>query len=47
MDEVLLIVLRMQPSEIDGLDMDDYEFWCDVAEREIKREHERMKALYR
>ncbi|OLZ69563.1 hypothetical protein BS642_21280 [Chromobacterium violaceum] len=37
LDEVLLIVLRMQPSEIDGLEMVDYWFWVEVAERELKR----------
>lgn len=42
-DEVLLIVLRMQPSEIDGLAMDDYWFWVGAAEREIKR-RQRMNA---
>ncbi|OHX19491.1 hypothetical protein BI344_18055 [Chromobacterium sphagni] len=37
LDEVLWIALRMQPSEIDGLEMVDYWWWVEVAEREIKR----------
>lgn len=37
LDEVLLILLRMQPSEIDRLPMDEYWSWIEVAEREIKR----------
>lgn len=36
-DEVLLIVLRMQPSEIDALELDDYVWWAGAAEREVKR----------
>ncbi|QND84165.1 Uncharacterized protein ChrSV_1938 [Chromobacterium vaccinii] len=34
---MLLIALRMQPSEIDGLEMVDYWWWVEVAERELKR----------
>jgi len=30
-------VLRIQPSEIDALEMDDYWWWVGVAEREIQR----------
>ncbi|KVN33294.1 hypothetical protein WJ63_04720 [Burkholderia pyrrocinia] len=37
LDEVLLLVLNMQPSEIAELEMDDYWRWIDAAEREIKR----------
>lgn len=37
LDEVLLLVLRLQPSEIDQLPMDDYWFWIEAAERELKR----------
>ncbi|ONU48663.1 hypothetical protein A8E62_25555 [Burkholderia cenocepacia] len=37
LDEVLLLVLKIQPSEIAELDMDDYWHWIDAAEREIKR----------
>lgn len=37
LDEVLLLVLKMQPSEIAELEMDDYWHWIDAAEREIKR----------
>ena len=37
LDEVLLIVLRIQPSEIDALEREDYRYWVEVAEREIKR----------
>ncbi|GKT21654.1 hypothetical protein [Acidovorax sp. SUPP3334] len=36
-DEVLLLVLRIQPSEIDALEMEDYWWWAGVAERELKR----------
>lgn len=34
---MLLLVLRIQPSEIDALEMDDYWWWAGVAERELKR----------
>lgn len=37
LDEYLLLVLKLQPSEIDGLEMDDYFRWVEVAEREVKR----------
>lgn len=30
-------MLRIQPSEIDALEMDDYWWWVGVAEREIQR----------
>ena len=43
---MLLTVLRVQPSEIDGLDMEDYWFWIGVAEREVKRRNEMMQSLY-
>lgn len=33
----MLLVLRMQPSEIDDLDMERYWFWVDVCQREINR----------
>ncbi|MEC5207387.1 hypothetical protein QF022_002343 [Vogesella perlucida] len=46
LDEVLLTVLQIQPSEIDALDMDDYWGWIEVAEREIKRRNEMMQSLY-
>ena len=36
-DEALLLVLRLQPSEIDRLDMVDYWRWVEVCEREINR----------
>ena len=39
LDEILLLVLRIQPSEIDALEMDDYWWWIGVAEREIKRQN--------
>ncbi len=41
-DELLLLVLKLPPSEIDALEMDDYWRWCGVAEREIDR---RMAAM--
>lgn len=41
LDEILLLVLRLQPSEIDGLEMDDYWQWVVSADKEIKR---RIKA---
>lgn len=37
LDEVLLLVLRLPPSEINALDMEDYWFWVEAAERELKR----------
>lgn len=37
LDEILLLLLRLQPSEIDALEMDDYWKWVDAADREIKR----------
>ena len=43
---MLLTVLRIQPSELDGLDMEDYWFWIGVAEREVKRRNEMMQSLY-
>jgi hypothetical protein len=33
----LLLVLRMQPSEIARLDMVEYWHWVDVCKREINR----------
>lgn len=44
LDEILLLVLRLQPAEIDGLEMDDYWQWVGAADREIKR---RIKAQER
>ncbi|KKI12146.1 hypothetical protein [Comamonas thiooxydans] len=44
LDEILLLVLRLQPAEIDGLEMDDYWLWVGAADREIKR---RIKAQER
>lgn len=38
--------MRIQPSEIDGLDMQDYWFWIEAAEREIKRRNAMMHSLY-
>lgn len=40
------MVLRLQPSEIDALDMDDYWFWVGAAEREIKRKQRLMQQMY-
>lgn len=45
LDEALLTILRLQPSEIDGLDMDDYWFWIEAAEREVKRRNAITQAL--
>ncbi|RCM51502.1 hypothetical protein PA82_03393 [Pseudomonas aeruginosa] len=42
-----MLVLRMQPSEIAGLEMDDYWRWCGVCEREISRRIESAEALRR
>lgn len=42
-----MLVLRMQPSEIAGLEMDDYWRWCEVCEREISRRIESAEALRR
>lgn len=41
LDEILLLVLRLQPSEIDALEMGDYWDWVGAADREMKR---RIKA---
>lgn len=38
LDEILLEVLRIQPSEIDALNEDDYFFWVEAADRKIKRQ---------
>lgn len=46
LDEVLLCVLGMQPSEIAGLEMDDYWDWVGAAERKLKRDAQRDQALY-
>ncbi len=46
LDRYLLTVLRIQPSEIDGLEMDDYWDWIEEAEREVKRRNEMMQSLY-
>jgi len=46
-DEALLMVLRMQPSEIDALDLEDYWFWTEVADREISRRVEQAEQLAR
>ena len=46
LDRYLLTVLRIQPSEIDGLEMDDYWGWVEEAEREVKRRNEMMRSLY-
>lgn len=46
LDEALLTALHMQPSEIDGLDMEDYWFWLEAAERVIHRQHAMMQAQY-
>ncbi|WP_158253778.1 hypothetical protein [Chromobacterium alticapitis] len=42
---MLLTVLGLPPSEIDALAMDDYWFWCEVAEREVQRRGERQQQL--
>lgn len=36
-DEALLLVLRLQPSEIARLDMVDYWRWVETCRREINR----------
>ncbi|OQS39969.1 hypothetical protein B0T45_11650 [Chromobacterium haemolyticum] len=46
LDGYLLTVLRMQPSEIDGLEMEDYWGWIEETEREVKRRNETMQSLY-
>lgn len=38
LDEILKEVMSIQPSEIDALDMDDYLFWVEAADRKIKRQ---------
>lgn len=37
LDEILLLVLRLSLSDIGDLYMDEYQFWLEAAEREIKR----------
>ncbi len=44
-DEALLLVLRMQPSEIAELEMEDYWRWVGVCEREINRRAELAEQL--
>ena len=46
-DEALLLVLRMQPSEIAELEMEDYWRWVGVCEREINRRAELAEQLAR
>jgi hypothetical protein len=46
-DEALLLVLRMQPSEIDELEMERYWFWVEVCEREINRRNELSEQMNR
>ena len=46
-DEALLLVLRMQPSEIDELEMERYWFWAEVCEREINRRVELAEQMNR
>ena len=46
-DEALLLVLRMQPSEIDELEMERYWFWVDVCQREIIRRNEISEQMNR
>lgn len=41
-DEALLVILGIQPSEIDRLDLADYWRWVDVAAR---RQQQRQDAL--
>lgn len=41
-DEALLLVLRMQPSEIAQLDMEDYLFWVEACGREMDRRLEQL-----
>jgi len=36
-DEWLVLVLRMQPSEIDALDMEDYWRWFEAAQSHNQR----------
>lgn len=43
-DELLLLALKIQPSEIDALELDDYWFWVDVAQREVKRLNESARS---
>lgn len=46
-DEALLLVLRMQPSEIDELEMDRYWFWVEICQREISRRNELSEQMSR
>lgn len=46
-DEALLLVLRMQPSEIEELEMERYWFWVDVCQREINRRIELSEQMNR
>ena len=39
-------MLGIQPSEIDRLDMEDYWFWVEAAERKLKRRADELRALY-
>ncbi|WP_301361689.1 hypothetical protein [Stutzerimonas nitrititolerans] len=44
-DEALLLVPRMQPGEINELEIKDYWRWCEVCEREINRRGEHAERL--
>ena len=46
-DEALLLTLRMQPSEIAELEMEDYWRWVGVCERELNRRAELAEQLAR
>ncbi|OHX10534.1 hypothetical protein BI347_20890 [Chromobacterium sphagni] len=46
LDAFLLTVLQIQPSEIDGLDMEDYWRWMGEAERELKRRQARLQQAF-
>lgn len=46
-DEALLLVLRIQPSEIEGLEMDAYWRWVEVCQREINRRVEAAERMHR
>ena len=44
-DEALLLVPRMQPSEINELEIKDYWRWCEVGAWEINRRVEHAERL--
>jgi len=39
----LLLILGMQPSEIERLPLEDYWRWCDIASEEVERRNRALR----